>query len=94
MGEVKLLREFPVLNYRYKTAQLFQLPDGGWRITISCDVYDEKPTVTEQTVIGIDRNVGNVATPDCVIIMPERVAHRMNNAEKTGCGAEETRPGG
>ena len=38
MSEVKLSREFPVLNYRYKTAQLFQLPDGGWRITISCDV--------------------------------------------------------
>ena len=31
MGEIKLSRGFPVLNYRYKTAQLFQLPDCGWR---------------------------------------------------------------
>ncbi len=89
MGEIKLSREFPVLNYRYKTAQLFQLPDGGWRITISCDVYDEKPTVTEQTIIGIDRNVGNVATPDCVIIIPEKVTRRMNNAEKTASKAQK-----
>ncbi len=89
MGEIKLSREFPVLNYRYKTAQLFQLPDGGWRITISCDVPDEKPIVTEPTVIGIDRNVGNVATPDCVIIIPERVARRMNNAEKTASKAQK-----
>ncbi len=89
MGEIKLSREFPVLNYRYKTAQLFQLPDGGWRITISCDVYDEKPTVMEQTIIGIDRNVGNVATPDCVIIIPEKVTRRMNNAEKTASKAQK-----
>ncbi len=89
MGEIKLSREFPVLNYRYKTAQLFQLPDGGWRITISCDVSDEKPTVMEQTIIGIDRNVGNVSTPDCVIMVPEKVACRMNNAEKTASKAQK-----
>ncbi len=89
MGEIKLSREFPVLNYRYKTAQLFQLPDGGWRITISCDIPDEKPIVTEPTVIGMDRNVGNVSTPDCVIIIPEKVARRMNNAEKTASKAQK-----
>ena len=89
MGEIKLSREFPVLNYRYKTAQLFQLPDGGWRITISCNIPDEEPVVTEPTVIGIDRNVGNVATPDCVIIIPEKVARRMNNAEKTASKAQK-----
>ena len=89
MGEIKLSREFPVLNYRSKTARLFQLPDGGWRITISCDVPDEMPTVTEQTVIGIDRNVGNVATPDYIIMVPEKVARRMNNAEKTASKAQK-----
>ena len=89
MGELKLSREFPVLNYRYKTAQLFQLPDGRWRITIACEVPDEMPTVTVQTVIGIDRNVGNVATPDCVLIIPEKVARRMNNAEKTASKAQK-----
>ena len=89
MGEIKLSREFPVLNYRYKTAQLFQLPDGRWRITISCNIPDETPTVTEQTVIGIDRNVGNVATPDCVIMVPEKVARRMNNAVKTASKAQK-----
>ena len=71
MGEIKLSRSFPVLNYRYKTVQLFQLPDGGWRITISCDIPDEKPIVTEPTIVGVDRNVGNVTTPDCVIMVPE-----------------------
>ena len=90
MGEIKLSREFPVLNYRYKTAQLFQLPDGGWRITIVCEIPDERPTVTEQTVIGIDRNVGNVATPEMVLITPEMVTRRVHNAEKTASKAQKT----
>ncbi len=89
MGVIKLSREFPVLNYRYKTARLFQLPDGGWRITISCDIPDEKPAVTEQSVIGIDRNIGNVATPNCVIVVPEKVVRRMKNAEKTAAKAQK-----
>ena len=89
MGELKLSREFPVLNYRYKTARLLQLPDGGWRITISCEVPDEKPAVTEQTVIGIDRNVGNVATPTCIITVPYKVARRTHNAEKTASKAQK-----
>ncbi len=89
MGEIKLSREFPVLNYRYKTAQLLQLPDGGWRITISCKIPDETPTITEQTVIGIDRNVGNVATPDYTIMVPEKVARRVHNAEKTASKAQK-----
>ena len=88
-GDIFLSRPFPVLNYRYKTARLFQLPDGGWRITISCEVPDEKPVVTEQTVIGIDRNVGNVTTPDCVTTVPENVARRMVNAEKTASKAQK-----
>ncbi len=90
MGEIKLSREFPVLNYRYKTARLLQLPDGGWRITIVCEVPDEKPTVTEQTVIGIDRNVGNVATSEMVLITPEKVTRRVHNAEKTAKKAQKT----
>ena len=89
MGEIKLSREFPVLNYRFKTAQLFQLPDGGWRITISCEVPVEELTVTEPTVIGVDRNVGNVATPDCVLMVPDKVARRMANAEKTASKAQK-----
>ena len=89
MGDIFLSRPFPVLNYRYKTARLFQLPDGGWRMTISCEVPDEVPTVTERTVIGIDRNVGNVATPTCVIIIPEKVARRVHNAEKTASKAQQ-----
>ena len=88
MGEIKLSREFPVLNYRYKTARLLQLPDGGWRMTISCEIPEEAPTMTEQTVIGIDRNVGNVATPECVLVVPEMVTRRMNNAEKTTSKAQ------
>ena len=89
MGEIKLSREFPVLNYRYKTARLLQLPDGGWRITISCKIPDETPTIVEQTVIGIDRNVGNVATPDYIITVPEKVARRVHNAEKTASKAQK-----
>ena len=42
--------------------QLFQLPDGGWRIITSCDMPDKMPPVTEQTLIWVDRNAGNVAT--------------------------------
>ena len=88
MGEITLSRPFPVLNYRYKTAQLFQLPDGRWRITIVCDIPDERPTVTEQTIIGIDRNVGNVATPEMVLITPEMVTRRVHNVEKTASKAQ------
>ena len=89
MGELKLSREFPVLNYRYKTARLLQLPDGGWRMTISCEIPEEAPTMAEQAVIGIDRNVGNVATPDCVITVPYKVACRVHNAEKTASKAQK-----
>ena len=83
MGEIKLSREFPVLNYRYKTAQLFQLPDGKWRMTVSCDIPEDKPPVTEPTAIGMDGNVGNAATPDYTIMVPEKVTHRMINTQRT-----------
>ena len=89
MGEIKLSREFPVLNYRYKTARLLQLPDGRWRITISCKIPDETPSIVEQTVIGIDRNVGNVATPDYTIIIPGKVERRVHNAEKIASKAQK-----
>ena len=42
----------------------------------------------ESTVIGVDRNVGNVATPDCVLMVPDKVARRMANAEKTASKAQ------
>ena len=89
MGDILLSRPFPVLNYRPKTARLFQLPDGGWRITVACGVPDERPPVTEPTVIGADRNVGNVATPTCLIVVPEKMERRMVNAERTAKRAQK-----
>ena len=83
MGDITLSRPFPVLNYQPKTARLFQLPDKRWRITIACEVPDERPPVTQPTVIGMDRNVNNNSTPDCVIEVPEKVVQRMVNAERT-----------
>lgn len=83
MGDILLSRPFPTLNYRPKTARLFQTADKKWRITVACEVPDEKPPVTDPTVIGVDRNVGNIATPTCLIVVPEKVARCMANAERT-----------
>ena len=89
MGDILLSRPFPVLNYRPKTARLFQTADKKWRITVSCEVPDERPPVTEPTVIGLDKNVGNIATPTCLIVVPEKVSRRMANAEKTAKRAQK-----
>ena len=99
MGNVTLSRPFPVLNYRPKTARLFQTADGKWRMTIVCEVPDEQPPVTEPVVIGVDRNIGNITTPDFVIGPPEIMIRRMTNASRTVIRAQRMmarrqRPGG
>ena len=88
MGDIALSRPFPVPNYRPKTARLFQTADGKWRITVSCDVPEERQPVTEPVVIGVDRNVGNIATPDHVVEPPSKMLRRMVNAEHTAARAQ------
>ena len=67
MGGITLSRPFPVLNYQPMAARLFQLPDRRWRITVVCEVSEDRPPVAQPAVIGLDRNVDNNATPDCPI---------------------------
>ena len=88
MGDITLSRPFPVPNYRPKTARLFRTADGKWRMTIACDVPDERPPVTKPVIIGVDRNVGNIATPTCLIEPPTKTVRRMANAERTAARAQ------
>lgn len=83
MGEIGLSRPFPVPNYRPKTAQLLQTADGKWRIAIACEEPDPEPYVGEPALIGVDRNVGNVSTPDHILVPPYKTVRRMRNAERT-----------
>ena len=39
--------------------------------------------VVEPKVVGLDRNIGNVATPDMVIEPPMRVGKRLENLDRT-----------
>ena len=89
IGDIVLSRPFPVLNYRPKTARLFQTTDGKWRMTIACEVPDERPPVTEHVVIGVDRNIGNIATPDYIIEPSEIMIRRMANAGRTVIRAQK-----
>ena len=77
MGEVYLSKEFPMLNYRAKVGTIYQTRDGKWRMGIVCDVKVEKPEPKEPKLAGLDRNVGNVATADMVLELPERVQDEM-----------------
>lgn len=47
MRDAGLSRPFPALNYRPKTARLYQTPDGKWRISISCEEPDPEPYAGE-----------------------------------------------
>ena len=82
MGEMYLSREFPMLNYRPKVGTIYQTRDGKWRMGIVCDVKVEKPEPKEPKLAGVDRNVGNVATADMVLELPERVLDEMKKLEK------------
>ena len=90
MGDVKLSRAFPVQHdCRAKVARLFQTADGKWRITMASEVPDDpKPYWGEPVLLGIDHNIGNAATPDFVIVPPDKVVRRMLNAEKTASRAQ------
>ncbi len=88
MGDAGLSRPFPALNYRPKTARLYHTPDGKWRISISCEEPDPEPYAGEPAILGIDRNIGNVSTPDHVLAPPHKTARRMRNAERTADRAQ------
>ncbi len=88
MGHIKLSRQFPVPDYQPKVARLLQTADGKWRITIACEVPDPEPYEGEPVLLGVDRNVGNVSTPDFVIVPQETMVRRMKNAEKTASRAQ------
>ena len=90
MGDIWLSRPFPVNHYRPKTARLFQTADRKWRMTISCEVPDPEPCAGEPVVIGLDRNIGNAATPDHVITIPEKVVRRMANAGQAARRVQRT----
>ena len=87
MGDIKLSRPFPVPNYRPKTARLFQTHDRKWRIAIACGVDDPEPC-HEMVVTGVDRNIGNISTPDHTIEPPDAIVRRMGNAERTASRAQ------
>ena len=82
MGEIYLSREFPMLNYRPKVGTIYQTRDGKWRMGIVCDVKVEEREPVEPKLAGVDRNVGNVATADMVIELPEHVLDEMQKLEK------------
>ena len=88
MGDIKLSRPFPTLNYRPKTARLYQTHDGKWRIAIACGVPDPEPYAGEPVIMGVDRNVGNISTPDHVLMPPLKMVRRMQNAEHTAGRAQ------
>ena len=83
MGEIYLSRAFPMLNYRAKVGTIHQTRDGKWRIGMVCDVEVEVTERVEPKLAGIDRNVGNVATAEMVLELPERVQYEMKKLEKT-----------
>ena len=83
LGDIHLSRTFPVPNYRPKKATLYQTTDKKWRIGIVYGVEVERPVVVEPKVVGLDRNIGNVATPDMVIEPPMRVGKRLENLDRT-----------
>ena len=83
LGDIRLSRIFPVPNYRPKKATLYQTAGKKWRIGIVCDVEVERPKVVEPKVVGLDRNIGNVATPEMVIEPPIRVGKRLENLDRT-----------
>ena len=88
MGDINLSRPFPIPNYRPKTARLFQTSDGAWRIAIACEVEDAPPPSGEPSMVGVDRNVGNISTPYHTIEPPPKMARRIRNAEKAAGRAQ------
>ena len=89
MGDIALSRPFPVNNYRPKAARLLQTADGRWRMTVSCQVPDGHPEVTGSAIIlGVDRNVGNMATAGHMVEPPSKMVRRMANAERTAARAQ------
>ena len=88
MGGICLSRPFPVLHYSTKTARLYQTRDGKWRIAIVCGVSDPEPYTGEPVILGVDRNIDNVSTPDHIIEPPPKMVRRMKNAERTASRAQ------
>ena len=58
------------------------------RITIACEVPNCEPYEHKPVLIGIDRNIGNVATPDHILVPPHKIVRRMRNAERTADRAQ------
>lgn len=84
MGKVYLSREFPMLNFRTKEGTLYQTRDGKWRMGISCEVdVEERKMPAEPKPAGVDRNVGNVATGDMVLELPDKVEKEIEKLEKS-----------
>ena len=84
MGDVYLSREFPMLNFRTKEGTLYQTRDGKWRMGIACEVnVEERKMPTEPKPAGVDRNVGNVATGDMVLELPESVKKEIERLERS-----------
>ena len=83
LGDIHLSREFPFPNFRPKKATLYQTADGKWRIGITFEGKREKRTFDTPKPVGIDCNIGNVATPDMVIEPPDTVMYAMANLKRT-----------
>ena len=49
---------------------------------------DPKPHHGEPVIIGVDRNVWNISTPDHVIVPPQKMIRSMENAENTASRAQ------
>ena len=84
-GNLRISRPIPD-GYEPRTARLIYDKDRRWRLVIQCKVRDNAPPPEiPYSILGIDRNVGNVALSNGQIIEPpERVTDRLQQLQNTG----------
>ena len=84
-GNLRISRPIPD-GYEPHTARLIYDKDRRWRLVIQCKVRnDTPPPEIPHRILGIDRNVGNVALSNGQIIEPpERVTDRLQQLQTTG----------
>ena len=84
-GNLRISRPIPD-GYEPHTARLIYDKDGRWRLVIQCKVRDNTPPPEiPYRILGIDRNMGNIALSNGQILEPpERVTDGLQQLQTTG----------
>ena len=84
-GDLRISRQIPP-GWDPYVARLIYGPDKKWKLIIKCMVEDgtSPPEIVSRKTVGLDRNVGNVALSNNIVIQPpKRMVEKLQQCQKT-----------